>query len=126
VDPDPVSLSSANLELLGTARVADRLLCAPDEVEIEGKDATGSFSRVPWVRFADRRLSPNPMEGWYAVYLFAEDGSEVVLSLIQGTQVWDGVGMRSRPEALTRRRSDWARSQIAPAIAPRDPTRYHD
>jgi hypothetical protein len=64
--------------------IADRLLCAPDDIEIEGKDATGSFSRVPWVRFANRQLSPNPREGWYAVYLFAEDGSEVSLSLNQG------------------------------------------
>ena len=102
------------------AEIADRLLCDPDEVEIEGKDSTGFYSRVPWVRFANRRLSPSPREGWYATYLFAEDGSEVVLSLIQGTQVWNGVGMRSRPEPLIRIRSDWARSQIAAAIATRD------
>src|SRR5262245_17031136 len=81
------------------AEIAERLLCDPEDVEVEGKDATGFFSRVPWVRFANRRLSPNPREGWYAVYLFAEDGSEVVLSLNQGTQVWDGTGIRSRPEA---------------------------
>ena len=98
------------------AEIAGRLLCAPEDVEIEGKDSTGSYSRVPWVRFANRKLSQNPREGWYAVYLFAEDGSEVSLSLNQGTQVWDGVGMRSRPESSIRQRSDWARERIASAI----------
>lgn len=99
--------------------IADRLLCASEDVEIEGKDATESYSRIPWVRFANRLRSPNPREGWYAVYLFAEDGSEVALSLIQGTQLWDGVGMRSRPEAAIRARSDWARARIAEAMAGR-------
>jgi hypothetical protein len=101
------------------AEIADRLLCAVDDVEVAGKDSTGSYSRVPWVRFANRQLSKNPREGWYVVYLFAEDGSEVALSLNQGTQVWDGVGMRSRPEASIRRRSDWARAQVSAAISAR-------
>ncbi len=99
--------------------IADRLLCAPEDVEIEGKDATGSFSRVPWVRVANRRLSPNPRTGWYVVYLFAEDGSEVALSLNQGTQIWDGVGLRSQPEPLIRAKSSWARGVLADAIAER-------
>src|SRR5687768_7037628 len=70
--------------------IAARLLCQPQEVEVEGKDSTGYFSRVPWVRVANRTRSPDPRTGWYLVYLFAEDGSEAALSLIQGTQVWDG------------------------------------
>jgi len=99
--------------------IAAQLLCAPEDVEVEGKDSTGSYSRVPWVRFANRHLSPNPRTGWYAVYLFAEDGSEVCLSLNQGTQVWDGVGMRSQPEGQIRRRSEWARRALADARAAR-------
>lgn len=99
--------------------LAARLLCDVEDVDIEGKDSTGFYSRVPWVRFANRQLSPNPRTGWYAVYLFAEDGSEVCLSLNQGTQVWDGVGMRSRPDAQIRSRSDWARSALADAISER-------
>jgi hypothetical protein len=99
--------------------IADRLHCSTKDVAIHGKDATGFYSRVPWIRIADRRRSPNPREGWYAVYLFAEDGSEVSLSLNQGTQVWDGVGMRSRPLASIRARSDWARAQLEMALAER-------
>lgn len=99
--------------------IADRLLCAQEDVDIEGKDSTGFYSRVPWVRFANRLLSENPREGWYAVYLFSEDGSEVSLSLNQGTQVWDGVGMRSRPENSIHGRSEWARSRLQEAISAR-------
>ncbi len=101
------------------ADIAARLLSVEEDIEIEGKDSTGYYSRVPWVRFAHRQRSPSPREGWYVVYLFAEDGSEVSLSLNQGTQIWDGVGMRSRPEALIRTRSDWARAGLAEAISER-------
>src|SRR5688572_5341560 len=79
------------------AHVAERLGVGVEDVEIEGKDAIGSFSRVPWVRFANRNYSPSPREGWYGVYLFAEDGASVALSLNQGTQIWDGLGIRSQP-----------------------------
>lgn len=101
------------------AAIASRLVCGPDDVEVEGKNSTGYYSRVPWVRFANRLRSPNPRDGWYAVYLFAEDGSEVSLSLNQGTQVWDGTGMRSRPEASIRARSDWARGWLGGEISTR-------
>ncbi len=92
--------------------LAAHLLCASEELVVEGKDSTGYYSRVPWVRFADRRYSPNPRTGWYVVYLFAEDGAEAFLSLNQGTQRWDGVGMRSQPADQIRQRSDWARTAL--------------
>ena len=95
--------------------IASRLLCAPGDIEVEGKDSTGYYSRVPWVRFANRQLSPDPRTGWYAVYLFSEDGHAAFLCLIQGTQEWDGAGMRSRPLRLISQRSDWARSALEAA-----------
>jgi hypothetical protein len=100
--------------------LAQRLECSLGDVEVEGKDQTGFYSRVPWVRFADRRRSENPREGWYGVYLFAEDGSEAFISLIQGTQIWDGVGLRSRPEAEIRGESDRVRARLSTEIAARD------
>jgi hypothetical protein len=39
--------------------LAQRLECSLGDVEVEGKDQTGFYSRVPWVRFADRRRSEN-------------------------------------------------------------------
>jgi hypothetical protein len=73
-------------------QLATALGCDATDLEIEGKDQTGYYARVPWVRFADRRRSPNPREGWYGVYLFSEAGDAVYLALIQGTQLWDGAG----------------------------------
>lgn len=52
---------------------------------VNGRDAMGRPSRIPWVRVFDRELSPNASEGTYAVFLFAADGSAVFLSLNQGT-----------------------------------------
>jgi hypothetical protein len=99
--------------------IALRLDCALSAVHIVGKDATGSYARVPWVRFANLAFSETPMQGWYGVYLFAEDGSAVYLALIQGTQTSDGIRRRSRPEREIRRESDWARAVLAEAIAKR-------
>lgn len=99
--------------------IAERLRCGPVDVVVRGKNSMGSYSRVPWTRVADRRYSPDPREGWYAVYLFAEDGHEASLSLNQGTQLWDGVGLRSRPDSLIRQRTRWAREQIEDEIARR-------
>jgi 5-methylcytosine-specific restriction enzyme MrcB-like protein/uncharacterized protein DUF3883 len=96
--------------------IADRLHCGLEDVLIQGKNSMGSYSRVPWTRVADLRYSPDPREGWYAVYLFAEDGREASLSLNQGTQLWDGVGLRPRPESSIRRRTTWARRQLEDEI----------
>ena len=105
--------------------IAAQLLIEPQDVEIEGSNATGSFARVPWVRVANREKSENARTGWYAVYLFAEDGSEAALSLNQGTQIWDGVGMRSQPLASINKQSTWARDALADLLPSRprlDPT----
>ena len=102
--------------------IAARLLIESEEVEVEGKNSTGYYSRVPWVRIANRLLSPNPRTGWYVVYLFAEDGTEASLSLNQGTQEWDGVGSsvtpgnaNSRPKRLGTRRARRRRCPTATA-----------
>lgn len=99
--------------------IATRLLCTAEDVDVTGKSHTGYNSRVPWVRFANRNLSPNPRTGWYAVYLFSETGDEVSLSLNQGTQTWDGIAMRSRPDEEIFARSVWARNAIAAEVATR-------
>ncbi len=52
---------------------------------IEGRDGTGSKTRVPWIRIFDRSRSPSATTGWYAVFLFARDGHAVYLSLNQAT-----------------------------------------
>lgn len=54
-------------------------------IRIEGRDGSGSRTRVPWVRLFDPHHSPKATAGWYLVFLFAADGSACYLSLNQGT-----------------------------------------
>ncbi len=84
-----------------------------DDLTVVGKDGAGFRSRVPWVRVARRSFSPSPREGWYAVYLFAEDGSAAFLSINQGTQIWDGAGLRPQPIDLIEKRTKWARDALS-------------
>lgn len=75
----------------------------------EGRDGTGLKSKVPWVRAYDDVHSPDARHGWYVVYLFAEDGRSVSLSLNQGTTEYkDGEFVR-RPDGVLRDRVAWAR-----------------
>ncbi len=58
---------------------------APQVAQAQGSDGSGGKTRVPWVRVFDPDASPRATAGWYLVYLFAADGSNIALSLNQGT-----------------------------------------
>jgi MoxR-like ATPase len=77
---------------------------------VEGRDATGSKSRVPWVRIYDPVLSKSAGTGWYAVFLFAGDGSGVFLSLNQGTVDWNQGNKKRKSRTDIAERRDKARS----------------
>ncbi|MFC2059611.1 MrcB family domain-containing protein [Chloroflexota bacterium] len=64
---------------------------------VEGRDGTGLKTRVPWVRLFFPTHSPSATEGWYAVYIFASDGSAVFLSLNQGTTTYSNGTFVPRP-----------------------------
>jgi hypothetical protein len=53
-----------------------------------------SYSPTAWVRVYAPGYSPNAMEGFYIVYLFATDGSAVYISLNQGTSEYRSNAMR--------------------------------
>src|SRR5688572_8468709 len=81
-----------------------------DGFNVEGGAGAGFNNRVAWVRVFRPDFSPTPTEGWYAVFLFAGDGSAVFLSLNQGTTDWmKGRSARKDSKTLSARR-DAARS----------------
>src|SRR5689334_21713885 len=51
------------------------------DVEVEGRDGTGSKSEIPWVRFYSEARSPKAHQGWYCVYLFSATGANGYLCL---------------------------------------------
>ena len=58
--------------------------------EVEGSNAMGLPSHVPWVRVFHRATSPSATKGTYAVFLFAAKGTAVFLSLNQGATEREG------------------------------------
>ncbi|MGV9403255.1 MrcB family domain-containing protein [Streptomyces sp. NPDC003667] len=93
--------------------IAQALDLPPEKVGIEGRNATGRYSRIPWTRVYSVDQSPGSTKGWYIVYLFSATGERVYLSLNQGTMVWNGGEYVPREPAVLKRRVDWARSLIA-------------
>ena len=77
--------------------------------KVEGRDATGQKSEIPWVRVFDAQLSPNARNGWYLVYLFDRPGNRVWLSLNQGTTTWANGEFQALPRFVLRERVGWAR-----------------
>lgn len=100
--------------------IAQALGVLPEKVGIEGRDATGLKSQVPWTRVYAGDRSPRSTTGWYVVYLFSASGDRVYLSLNQGTTVWDGGEFKPRKVAELKSRVDWARPLIAGKTTERD------
>jgi hypothetical protein len=82
------------------------------DVKVEGRDGTGLRTRVPWIRVFAADLSPSATGGWYAVYLFAFDGSAVYLSLNQGTTSFTAGQYVPRPADELQESVTWARSVL--------------
>lgn len=88
-----------------------------DDYKVEGRDATGLKSEIPWVRFCSRHHSPRATTGWYVVYLFSATGDRCYLSLNQGTTRWaNGEYQQRAPEELASR-VGWAREVLASTAA---------
>ncbi|MGQ4414587.1 DUF3578 domain-containing protein [Streptomyces sp. SAS_269] len=100
--------------------VAQALDLSPEKVGIEGRNATGRYSRIPWARVYSFDQSPKSTQGWYIVYLFSASGDRVYLSLNQATRIWNGGEFKPREPAVLKRRVDWARSLIATQTAGRE------
>ncbi|MFE0866431.1 MrcB family domain-containing protein [Streptomyces rochei] len=99
--------------------LADALGTPHDNLGVEGRDATGLKTEIPWVRVFGREQSPRATTGWYVVYLFSAGGDRVYLSLNQGTTVWNGGDFKARKAEDLRARVGWARPILADQIAGR-------
>lgn len=86
---------------------------------VEGQDAVGLKSRVPWVRVYSPEMSPRATSGWYVVYLFSADGTSCYLSLSHGSTQWDGGSLVARTAVEMAALMDWARSTIGEITDPR-------
>jgi hypothetical protein len=85
----------------------------PFSPDVEGRDATGKKSRVPWVRIYSKAQSPSAMKGWYVVLLFAADGSRAYLALGSGTSTMESGTFKLQPAEVLQARITWARDRLA-------------
>lgn len=57
---------------------------SPDTYLLKGSAGTGNWADCPWAAALDPDVTETVQAGFYPVYLFAQDGSRVYLSLNQG------------------------------------------
>ena len=82
-----------------------------DNLQVQGRDGSGSKSRYPWIRVYSKWGSPRPTDGWYLVFLY-KLGHSVVLSLNQGTNHSVGGVNRQRPASELNANTAWARKRL--------------
>lgn len=103
----PQALRPASGLLAGAMRVP------VDDVLIEGRDATGRKSQVPWVRFSSRRYSRSATEGWYVVLLPRKDGGGVYAALAHGSAKFSDGSLIARDDEQLAALIAWARGILA-------------
>ncbi|CCH34796.1 DUF3578 domain-containing protein [Actinosynnema sp. NPDC047251] len=84
-----------------------------ETLSVQARDHIGRKSEIPWVRVYSQDHSPSATQGWYVVYLFDAYGTNVHLTLMQGsTHVVNGE-YKPRPRRELKVRVDWARNALA-------------
>jgi 5-methylcytosine-specific restriction protein A len=73
------------------------------ELTVEGSHGKGKWADVPWVGIFDPIVTDTARKGYYVVYLFSADGSEVHLSLNQGATSVREEFKSKTPEVLKQR-----------------------
>lgn len=56
----------------------------PDQYLVKGSVGQGGWAAVPWIAVMNKRVTSTTQDGIYIVYLFAEDGHALYLTLNQG------------------------------------------
>jgi hypothetical protein len=83
-----------------------------NDTDAQGRDNTGKYSRIPWVRWFSRSLSPSATRGWYVVYLFHPDASGVSLCLIHGSTNQEGNALVEKSAAEVAEVMNWASTLV--------------
>lgn len=86
-------------------------------LNVQGRDGTGLKTFVPWVRIHSPELSPSAQSGWYAVYLFRQDGGAVALCISHGSTRFDGGDFKPRSATEAAGLMAWGRGLIASEAA---------
>jgi hypothetical protein len=84
-----------------------------NDFQLDGRDATGRKSEIPWVRAFSKARSPKATEGWYLVYLFDAFGAGAYLSINQGTNTWRDGDLLPRRSKELNDRANWARGVLS-------------
>lgn len=61
-------------------------LAEMQDLYVQPSVGRGRWATVPWIRLYDKDVAPRPTKGLYIVYLFAESGKSVFLTLNQGVE----------------------------------------
>ena len=61
-------------------------LAKMQDLHVQPSVGRGRWATVPWIRVYDKKVARKPTKGLYIVYLFAESGKSVFLTLNQGVE----------------------------------------
>lgn len=79
---------------------------------VKGSAGAGNWAQVTWVSIFDPSVTDSATRGFYVVYLLSEDGTQLHLSLNQGTTVvTEEFGARAR--TILRERASFMRQRIS-------------
>lgn len=75
-----------------------------DHIVIRGSVGYGSLAFIPWIAIFDSRVTTDPKDGLYIVYLFDSNAETISLSLNQGvTELQNELGLPEARSVLKRR-----------------------
>ena len=99
--------------------LAAHMAAGGSDLSVEGRDATGNKSQIPWVRLYSKLRSPAANEGWYCVYLFHAAGDGVYFGVWHATTRWVEGQPEPRSEAELAANVAWARSACGTVLSTR-------
>lgn len=114
----------AHLRLISTD-LARGLGAFGGDLIIEASDGIGRKTELPWIRFASKRMSPRPTEGFYCVTHFSTDGTAFHITIGCGSSKFSNGSSVPLPDVELDRQTSWARSVVLRAAGTLSPFLDH-